>query len=155
MDRDILQKYSDARARIKHLRRTIDDLGQKINKLEGSEYGLVGDTVSTGKRGKKPLGTVKIFGFPVPEYRNTVQQLKLRREILAGQEKNLLSLTNKVEEFIKSVADIELQNILTLYYIEDLTWLQVAHRMNGLYENQKYTESSCRHKHDRYIKSSG
>lgn len=154
MKKDILQKYSDAKARIRYLRGAVDKLNQKIEKLEHTEYGLVGDTVTRGKRGKKPLGTVKISGFPLPEYRETEYQLELRRETLKQQEMNLLLLTNEVEEFIDSVTDIELQNILTLYYIENLTWMQVARRMNELYQREKYTENSCRHKHDRYIKNS-
>jgi len=154
VEKDILQKYSDAKARIRHLRGAVDKLNQKIEKLEHTEYGLVGDTVTRGKRGKNPLGTVKISGFPVPEYREAEYQLKLRRQILEQQEMNLLLLINEVEAFIDSITDIELQNILTLYYIENLTWMQVARRMNELYQKEKYTENSCRCKHDRYIQNS-
>lgn len=152
MDKGILQKYSDARARIKYLRRTIEELNNKIEKLEHSDYGLVGDTVAMGKRGKKPLGTVKITGFPVPEYQDTVKLLKRRKELLAHQEEELLRLTNEVEEFIESIEDTEMQNILTLYYIEGLIWVQVAFRMNELYDNKNYTTDSCRVKHDRFLK---
>lgn len=151
MDKEILQKYSDAVARIKHLRQTIEKLNNKIEKLEHTEYGLVGDTVTKGKRGRKPLGTAKVTGFPLPEYEETEYQLKLRKKLLQQQEEKLLQLTNEVEEYIASVSDIEMQNILTLYYIEDMTWVQVAHQMNGLYEKKAYTESSCRQKHDRFL----
>lgn len=154
MNKMILSKYSDAKARIKQLRMTIEKLEYKIDRLKHMDYGLVGDTVTKGKRGKKPLGTVKISGFPVPEYKEVEYQLKLRKEILNQQEMNLLSLTNEVEIFIDSIADIELQNILTLYYIENLTWMQVACRMNELYQMEKYTENSCRCKHDRYLQNS-
>lgn len=154
MNKMILSKYSDAKARIKQLRMTIEKLEYKIDRLKHTDYGLVGDTVTKGKRGKKPLGTVKISGFPVPEYKEVEYQLKLRKEILNQQEMNLLSLTNEVEIFIDSIADIELQNILTLYYIENLTWMQVACRMNELYQMEKYTENSCRCKHDRYLQNS-
>lgn len=151
MEKEILQKYSDAVARIKSLRGAIGKLDGRIAKLEHTDYGFVGDTVTKGKRGRKPLGTAKVTGFPVPEYEETKYQLKLRKEILHRQEEGLLHLTNEVEEYIASVSDIEMQNILTLYYIEDMTWVQVAHRMNELYEKKAYTESSCRQKHDRFI----
>lgn len=151
MEKEILQKYCDAMARIKHLRGTIEKLNNRIERLEHTDYGLVGDTVTRGKRGRKPLGTAKVTGFPVPEYEETQYQLKLRKELLHRQEENLLQLTNEVEEYIASVSDVEMQNILTLYYIENMTWVQVAHRMNELYEKKVYTESSCRQKHDRFL----
>ena len=152
MDKKILQQYSDALARIKYLCGTIEKLNNKIEKLVHTDYGLVGDTVSKGKRGKKPLGTARVTGFPVPEYEETKYQLKVRKELLCRQEENLLQLTNEVEEYIASVRDIEMQNILTLYYIEDMTWVQVAHRMNDLYSDQEYTTDGCRVKHDRFLK---
>lgn len=148
---EILQKYSDAMARIKHLRGIIEKLNNKIERLEHTDYGLVGDTVTKGKRGRKPLGIAKVTGFPVPEYEETEYQLKLRKKLLNRQKENLLQLTNEVEEYIASVSDIEMQNILTLYYIENMTWVQVAHRMNELYGKKVYTESSCRQKHDRFL----
>lgn len=151
MDKKILQQYSDALARIKQLQETIEKLNNKIEKLEHTDYGLVGDTVTKGKRGKKPLGTAKVTGFPVPEYKKTEYQLKIRKELLCKQEEDLLQLTNEVEEYIASVRDIEMQNILTLYYIEDMTWVQVAHRMNELYRDKVYTENSCRCKHERFM----
>ena len=152
MEKEILQKYSDAVARIKSLRGTIGKLDGRIAKLEHTDYGFVGDTVTKGKRGRKPLGTAKVTGFPVPEYEETKYKLKLRKEILHKQEEGLLHLTNEVEEYIASVSDIEMQNILTLHYIEDMTWVQVAHRMNELYKDREYTADSCRCKHDRFIK---
>lgn len=153
MDKTILSKYSDAKARIKQLRRTTEKLKDRLERLESTEYGMVSDTVSKGKRGKKPLGTVKITGFDVPKYQRTREQLKLRKEILRYQETNLLQLTNQVEEFIADIQDIELQNILTLYYIEDLMWMQVAYCMNELYKDRNYTTDSCRKKHERFLKS--
>lgn len=153
MDKTILSKYSDAKARIKQLRRTIEKLEDRLERLKSTDYGLVSDTVSKGKRGKKPLGTVRITGFDIPKYQKTSEQLKLRKEILRYQETNLLQLTNQVEEFIADIQDIELQNILTLYYIEDLIWVQVAMHMNELYKDRDYTTGSCRKKHERFLKS--
>lgn len=153
MDKTILSKYSDAKARIKQLRGTIEKLENKLERLESTDYGLVSDTVSRGKRGKRPLGTVRITGFDIPEYQKTREQLKLRKEILRYQETNLLQLTNQIEEFIADIKDIELQNILTFYYIEDMMWGQVAVCMNELYKDRGYTTDSCRKKHERFLKS--
>ena len=120
--------------------------------MENRWYGIVGDTVSRGKRGKKPLGTVKISGFPVPEYQETVCQLKLRKKKLKSEEIKLEKMASEAEQFIESVQDIEMRNILSLHYIDDMTWVQTAHEMNILYGQEKYSSESCRKKHDRFLK---
>ena len=65
----------------------------------------------------------------------------------------LLELQTQVEEYISGLEDIEMRNILTLYYVEDRTWVQVAHGMNRIYQSKGrcYTADSCRCKHDRFL----
>lgn len=147
-----MQRYLDAKARIRYLRSASGKLSRELDRLVHTEYGVVGDTVSRGKRGKKSLGTVKISGFPVPEHQRISSQLKLRNKLLKAEEVKLAKMTNDVEQFIESVEDIEMRNILSLYYIEDMTWLQVANEMNILYGKDTYSSESCRKKHNRFIK---
>lgn len=152
MEKNILQDYTNAKARVKYLHKAAEKLEKKIERLEYTGYGIVGDTVSRGKRGKKPLGTVKISGFPVPEYQETVCQLKLRKKKLKAEEIKLGRLVNEAEGFIASVSNIEMRNILSFHYIEGMTWAQVAYSMNVLYNNKIYTSDSCRVKHERFLK---
>lgn len=151
VEKNILQGYADAKARVKYLRSTTEKLRKKIGKLKYTEYGLAGDTVSRGKRGKKPLGTVRISGFPVPEYQKTVQQLKIRRRLLEAEEAKLAAMVCDAEKFIEPVRDLEVRNILSLYYIDGMTWVQVARTMNVLYSVESYSPGGCRKKHDRFI----
>ncbi len=111
------------------------------------------DSVTCGRKGRKPLQTVKISGTPYPEINRVVEELRKQDFILAREEQGLLEDTTRVEEYISGIADAEIRNLLTLYYVEDLNWVQVAHRMNYLYPKRKgsYTESSCRQKHDRFL----
>ncbi len=148
---NILTQYADAVARVKYLRKEISKLEDKIYKLETTDYGLVSDVVTKGKKGGKPLGTVKITGFRVEEYRRTAENLEERKLLLKHREEGLLWLMNQAEEFIEGIGDIELRNICSLYYIEDMTWVQVAHRMNELYGKENYTDNSCRCKHERFL----
>ena len=70
MDKSILVVYADARARIKLVREQTEKKRRRLEKLE--QKGVrVSDSVSCGKRGKKPLGTVRITGYPVPEHDRT------------------------------------------------------------------------------------
>ncbi len=76
MDKNILQQYLHVQARVRYLRGQAEKLRHQADRLVYTGYGIVGDTVSRGKKGKKPLGTVKITGFSVPEYQGIVVQLK-------------------------------------------------------------------------------
>ena len=151
MERHVLQMYSDALARVKLIRKSIDDLNRKIRQISTGEY-RVADSVTRGKKGKKPLGTVVITGIPCPEYSRKKNLLKKRELRLQIEEQELLELASQVEEYIAGIEDVEIRNILSLYYVDDLNWIQVAHRMNGMYGGKrKYTDSSCRQKHDRFL----
>ena len=47
----------------------------------------------------------------------------------------------------------ELRMMFEFYYIDDLTWCQVAHRMNQAFPKRriKYTEDNCRMRHKRFL----
>ncbi len=151
MEKHVLQEYSDALARVKLIRKSIAGLNEKISQITTGEF-YVSDSVTRGKKGKKPLGTLTIKGIPYPEYYRKKEMLRKRMIHLEKEEMELLELTSMVEEYIFKIKDIEIRNILSLYYIDDLNWLQVAYRMNEVYgKNRIYTESSCRRKHDRFL----
>ena len=151
MDKNILDQYADALARVKYLRQSVKSLEDKLESMNHQGY-YVTDSVNRGKRGKKSLGNVTIAGFPHSEYSRLRRILEKRKGILEFEEQNLLECTTLVEEYISKLEDVEIRNILSLYYVEELTWLQVSFRMNGLYRKKKsYTESSCRRKHDRFL----
>ena len=148
---NILTQYADAAARVKYLRKEISKLENKIFKLETTDLGIASDVVTKGKRGGRPLGTVKITGFRQQEYDRASKNLIERKLLLKHREDGLLELMNQAEEFIEGIGDIELRNICSLYYIEDMTWALVAFNMNEIYKGRNYTSDSCRMKHDRYF----
>ncbi len=150
MTKHILEQYSDALARIRLLRLSVKNLEFKISGMNEKGY-YVTDVVTRGRKGKKPLGTVTLKGFPREEYNKVCRTLEKRKSKLMCEEQKLLELTVKVEEYISELEDIEMRNILTLYYVENLTWVQVAHKMNTSYDNGNYSEGSCRLKHDRFL----
>ncbi len=151
MEKHILQKYSDALARVKLIRKSIEDLNNKIIRMNTEEC-CVSDSVTKGRKGKKSLGTIVIRGVPYMEYYRMTDTLKKRKIRLQKEELELLELTSMVEEYIAGIQDVEIRNILSLYYIDDLNWVQVAHRMNCVYEKKRiYTDGGCRRKHDRFL----
>ncbi|RHU94369.1 hypothetical protein DXC04_10840 [Dorea sp. OM07-5] len=135
---------------IKDLRRRIEQNKKELSRLNGQ---IVMDSVSCGKKGKKPLGTVKIAGRPVTAISRKESLLDKRIRRLEELEEELLELTIQVDEYIEAIEKSELRIIFRLYYIDDLTWYQVALRMNQNFPKRKvkYTEDNCRMRHNRFL----
>lgn len=150
MDKNILIEYADMKKEIKDLRRRIEQNKKELSRLNGQ---IVMDSVSCGKKGKKPLGTVKITGRPVTAISRKESLLNKRIRRLEELEEELLELTIQVDEYIETIEKSELRIIFRLYYIDDLTWYQVALRMNQNFPKRKvkYTEDNCRMRHNRFL----
>ena len=152
MDKNVLIQYVEMKEEIKDLRRRIHENERELAKLENM---IVTDSVTRGKRGKKPLGTVKITGRPTAAIALKQKLLKKRNDRLTALEAELLELTNQAEEYIETIPKSELRIIFRLYYIDDLTWYQVALKMNQKFPKRriKYTEDNCRMRHNRFLKN--
>lgn len=150
MDKNVLIQYVEMKEEIKDLRRRIHENERELAKLENM---IVTDSVIRGKRGKKPLGTVKITGRPTAAIALKQKLLKKRNDRLTALEAELLELTNQAEEYIETIPKSELRIIFRLYYIDDLTWYQVALQMNQKFPKRriKYTEDNCRMRHNRFL----
>ncbi len=121
---------------------------ERLEKIE--KEGAVSDVVSGGMGG---IQHFKVTGFPTPEHAKVKQLLISRRQRLRMKEDELLELTNQIEEYIESIKKSEIRIMFRMYYIEGLTWNQVAHQMNEMFSRTKriYTENSCRMKRNRFF----
>ena len=150
MERNILVEYADMLEEIKDLRTRSQDDQKKINQLSQT---IVSDSVTCGKKGKKPLRTVKIKGFPNMEINRRIGLLKKRKAKMMLLESDLLEKQIQVEEYIDGIDKSELRMMFRLYYLDNLTWYQVALQMNQIFPKRriKYTEDSCRMRNKRYF----
>lgn len=150
MDKAILTEYVAMREEVKDLRKRIRNLESEISRLESS---VVTDSVSCGKKGKKPLRTVKITGVPRGLITKKKITLDARRAKLVELESELLDLMNQAEEYIDAIEKSELRMMFRFYYVDDLTWEMVAMKMNYAFPKRKipYTKDNCRIRHDRYL----
>ena len=148
MDKEILIQYCDMKEEIKDLRRRIHELEKQIDRIK--EEGVVKDTVSGGMGG---IQHYTVEGFPIPEYGRKMMLLRSRKAMLEEKEAELLEITNQVEEYIASIEKSELRIMFRLYYIDGLTWVQVAHRMNRMFPKRRiaYTEDNCRKRNARFF----
>lgn len=149
MDKKILIQYADMKEEVKDIRRRIHDLKKQIEEMEEGGY-QVSDSV-TGTRKDGTFGSIRITGFPSPEYSRKKTLFQRRQLILQGKEEELLELLNRVEEYIENISDSKTRMMFRLYYIDDLNWVQVAHRMHSMFPKKKFTADSCRKRHDRYL----
>lgn len=150
MDKKILIEYADMKEEIKDLRRRIAEDQKKIDQLKRT---VVSDSVSCGKKGKKPIRTVKIQGFPQREINRRIMLMERRQVKLQMLETDLIEKQLQVEEYIQMIQKSELRTMFRLYYIDNLTWYQVALRMNQIFPKRriKYTEDNCKQRHKRFL----
>lgn len=126
ISKEILIQYSDLQEEVKEVRERIERTERQITKIE--EDGNVIDTVSGGGGG---IQHFKIEGFPYPEYSRKKTLLYARKATLASLELELMEMLNQVEEFIASVDDSRMRRIITLRFIDNLSWNKVADRIGG------------------------
>ena len=151
MDKEVLIQYCDMKEEIKDLRQRIEKLDRFLKHPP-----IVADTV-TGSRKDLTIGPIKVVGIPDPQY-NKKRALRERyRAMLETKEAELLELTCQAEEYIESIPKAELRTMFRLYYIDDLTWVQVAHRMNRMFPGRriKFTEDNCWRRNKRFFENVG
>lgn len=148
MDKNILVQYSAMKEEIKDIRRRIEKDRKELDRLNKL---VVSDSVTCGKKGKKPIRTVKIQGRPVAAISQKESALKKHIIQLEQKEAELMELTIQAEEYINSIDKSEMRMMFRLYYLDGLTWNQVSHRMNQRFPKKKYTEDGCRMRNNRFF----
>lgn len=147
MDKDILKQYRDMAVEIKDIKKRVRDLRKEIDGL-----GIVSDSVK-GTRMDGTYGSIRITGYPTPEYFRKKAALDKNIALLEEKETELLELMGRVEEYIETISRSELRVMFRLYYMDGLTWLQVAHKMNEIFlkRHSGFTEDSCRMRNKRFF----
>lgn len=150
MNKKALGEYADMKEEIKDLRARIDAGRSELERLNET---VVTDSVVCGKKGKKPLRTVKVHGRPtmaIIRKQNTLERNIARLEQL---ELELLELQNQAEEYIEQIDKSELRIMFRLYYIDDLSYPNVALRMNQMFPKRKtkYTDENVKKRIQRYL----
>ena len=150
MDKSILIEYADMKEEIKDLKRRIEEDKKRLEELNNS---IVGDVVTCGRKGKKPLGTAKIEGTPYVRIGTVKGALKKKIRQLEEFEAELLELTNQAEEYIEEMQKSELRTMFRLYFMDDLTYPAVAMQMNSMFPERdiKYTDENVKKRIQRFF----
>nr|DAY63618.1 MAG TPA: Protein of unknown function (DUF1492) [Caudoviricetes sp.] len=152
MDKNILEQYLELKEEIRDLQDRIDRDERRLEKIR--KEGVVSDTVK-GTRSDGTFGPIKITGYPIPEHNQVKNMIKKRVAKLHILEDDLQNAINEVDEFIGKVPKSDLRMIFRFRYLDDMTWAAVALNMNDRFPKRriKYTEDSCRMRHDRYLEN--
>lgn len=150
MDKQVLIEYADMKEEIKDLRKRIEEDRRALYKLNNM---VVGDSVTCGKKGKKPLGTVKVEGQPINAISRKQRAWERKIALLEQKEADLLEKQNEVEEYIDQIEKSRIRMMFRFYYIDGLTWEMVAMKMNYAFPKKSipFTKDSCRKLHDRFL----
>ena len=148
MDKNVLIQYADMIEEVKDIRKRILQTEKQISRIE--EEGTVKDTVSGGMGG---IQHFVVEGMPVPELSRKRLLLNKRKAMLLEKENELLELMNQAEEYINSIEKSELRMMFRLYYIDGMTWVQVAHRMNAMHPKRKIAsnEKNLQKRNERFF----
>lgn len=155
VSKSILTQYSDMQKEAVETREKIDKLEHTIKKIEKrikqiEEGELVKDKVRGGLGGQQSFS---IEGVPLKEYQQKKSDLMVKK-LLLNQRKSTLEIlefdivqkTNEVEEFIASIDDSRMRRIISLRYIEGLSWNKIADKIGG-----GNTEDSIRMAFNRFM----
>lgn len=151
-DRWILEEYTDRRAELKDLRKRIERKQDSLMRLRET---VMADTVSCGKKGRKPIRTVRIQGIPAGLIERKEDALEKSKNLLELKEVELLELQTMAEEYIESIPKSELRTIFRFYFIDDMTYAKTAIQMNALLPNRevKYTDENIKKKIQRFFEN--
>lgn len=145
MEKHILEQYVDLQTEERDLLRRIQSVSDQIRNMETEGY-MVADSVTCGRKGKKPLGTKKIQGFPYPDYISKRAKLRTYKMQLELADQKMLELLSEVELWIQEIPDSRIRKIIRYRFVDGCSWTKVAYRMGGC-----HTEESCRKACERYL----
>lgn len=140
MNKEIIQQYCD-------LKNEIADIKQRINRLKKQKDPVLKDSVK---------GSIKSFPYIQTNFKlegvqqNSPRNNKIKRytKMLEKFRDELLDLEISLEEYIESLPNIRIRNILRYKYIDGMSWIQVANKLGG-----NATEESVRKEYKRFLKN--
>ena len=147
MDKEVLIQYCEMKEEIRDIRKRIKELDKFL-----SEPHQVSDTVK-GTRRDGTIGSIKVTGYPVPEYYRKQALRERYKKLLEQKETELLELTCQAEKFIEGIPKSEVRIMFRLYYLDGLPWWKVAQAMNRMFPKRrvKFTEDGCRMRNNRFF----
>lgn len=141
LKKSVLTQYDDLLRELKEVEQRIANIKAEIRKIEVE--GEVTDMVKGGFGGTQHF---TIQGFPDPEYRKKKALLRNREIILNALKSEIEETVNDVQVYINGIEDSHTRRIVSMRYIDGMTWRQIAINIGG-----GNTEDAVRKTVDRFL----
>lgn len=130
---------------IEFLRKEYKYLTEKLEKLNEKPVKIVQDSVATSST-EFPYTrhTTVIEGFENPK------NIRKYKKMLRDSQRKLENKLKELEYYLKNVEDAEIRLILRLKYQENLSYIQIAHKMNEDF-SKEYTADGIRMQINRFL----
>ena len=146
IDKSILVQLCSLKKERIDLKRRIERTEHELDKMNQEGY-FVSDSVTCGKKGRKPLKTKTIQGFPYPEYNRRQRYKELYKNQLEHTLEKIERDIYKAEQYIENIPDSRVRRIVRYKCLDDsLSWISIANKMGG-----NHTADSCRAAFERVI----
>jgi hypothetical protein len=121
VEKHILNQYFDLVREREEVKQRIENLEEQLRKME--EEGVVVDKVTGGEGG---MQSYRIEGFPYPAYERKRLLLMMRKHNFESLEIQIAESLKAVEEFIASIDDGYVRNIVIHRVVDRLSWAEIA-----------------------------
>ena len=140
--KDLIKQYNDLVKEKQEIQAAIDKIQRELDKMEAEGY-TEKDSVTGGNGGKQHF---VVEGFPYPEYSRKRTLLLVRQQQQMDVKEKIDTQINLIEQCIKGINNSRMRRLITLRYIDGLSWIQVARRMG-----KNHTADSCRMAVERFL----
>ena len=120
-------KIKEVLRQFEYIRKEIKMLESQISSIKNRKRQIVSDTVTGCTPARSDKHVIVITG---PDMRPE-EQLRNKYQKLAQRRRQLKLRVEKVEKFIDSVDDSKVRQIISLRFIEGLSWRAVAKNVYG------------------------
>lgn len=126
MTKNVLTQYDDLLRELKEVEQRIRNVKAEIKRIE--DEGEVTDMVSGGYGG---IQHFTIHGYPLPQYQRKKALLRHREITLNALKNEVEETVNDVQEFINGIEDSHVRRVISMRYIDGMTWRQIACNIGG------------------------
>lgn len=137
----LLKQYSNLVKEKQEIQAAIDKIQRELDKMEAGYTEK--DSVTGGDGGKQHF---VIEGFPYPEYSRKRTLLLVRQRQQIDVKEKIDTQINLIEQCINQIDNSRMRRLITLRYIEGLSWIQVARKMG-----KHHTADGCRMAVERFL----
>lgn len=138
---------------IENLRNEQEDLKERLKKLDDTKIPEVSDSVEGSSRSYPYVKrNFTITGFNNIVYSRNKKNRKKYKKLIKENEQKLEKDLRELEYELKKINNSEIRQIIRFKYEDNMSYIQISHKMNERKTKKIYTDESIRKKLERFLK---